>query len=450
MTTVLAFLLALAILVVIHELGHYWVARVCGVKVLRFSVGFGKVIYSKRFAKGETEWVVCALPLGGYVKMLDEREGEVPAHELHRTFNRQPVLRRMAIAVAGPVANLLLAALLYWALFMYGLPGLKPIIGEVPAQTPAAHAQLQEQETILSINGQAIQSWEEIRWELLNRVLQGDPVTMQVRTVQGEIISRVLDLKGLAPADLDGNFLQKLGLLPIQPLLQPVVGKLSEGGVAQQAGLRTGDRVMRVEERSITRWSEFVEAVRSHPGQILKLDLDRSGSLLTISITPQASEEAGNKIGKIGAAPEINQHEFDALMTQVSYAPLAALQQAVRKTQETVMVSLKMLGKMLVGEVSLKNLSGPITIADYAGQSAQMGLAAYLGFLALVSISLGVLNLLPVPLLDGGHLLYYTVELIKGSPVPEKWWVAGQNVGIALLVTLTVLALFNDISRILG
>ena len=450
MTTVLAFLLALAILVVIHELGHYWVARVCGVKVLRFSVGFGKVIYSKRFAKGETEWVVCALPLGGYVKMLDEREGEVPAHELHRTFNRQPVLRRMAIAVAGPVANLLLAALLYWALFMYGVPGLKPIIGEVPAQTPAAHAQLQEQETILSINGQAIQSWEEIRWELLNRVLQGDPVTMQVRTVQGEIISRVLDLKGLAPADLDGNFLQKLGLLPIQPLLQPVIGKLSEGGVAQQAGLRTGDRVMRVEERSITRWSEFVEAVRSHPGQILKLDLDRSGSLLTISITPQASEEAGNKIGKIGAAPQINQHEFDALMTQVSYAPLAALQQAVRKTQETVMVSLKMLGKMIVGEVSLKNLSGPITIADYAGQSAQMGLAAYLGFLALVSISLGVLNLLPVPLLDGGHLLYYTVELIKGSPVPEKWWVAGQNVGIALLVTLTVLALFNDISRILG
>ena len=450
MTTVLAFLLALAILVVIHELGHYWVARVCGVKVLRFSVGFGKVIYSKRFAKGETEWVVCALPLGGYVKMLDEREGEVPAHELHRTFNRQPVLRRMAIAVAGPVANLLLAALLYWALFMYGVPGLKPIIGEVPAQTPAAHAQLQEQETILSINGQAIQSWEEIRWELLNRVLQGDPVTMQVRTVQGEIISRVLDLKGLAPADLDGNFLQKLGLLPIQPLLQPVVGKLSEGGVAQQAGLRTGDRVMRVEERSITRWSEFVEAVRSHPGQILKLDLDRSGSLLTISITPQASEEAGNKIGKIGAAPQINQHEFDALMTQVSYAPLAALQQAVRKTQETVMVSLKMLGKMIVGEVSLKNLSGPITIADYAGQSAQMGLAAYLGFLALVSISLGVLNLLPVPLLDGGHLLYYTVELIKGSPVPEKWWVAGQNVGIALLLTLTVLALFNDISRLLG
>ena len=456
MTTIIAFLLALAILVVIHELGHYWVARVCGVKVLRFSVGFGKILFSKRFARGETEWVVCALPLGGYVKMLDEREGEVQAHELHRTFNRQPVLRRMAIAVAGPVANLLLAALLYWVLFMYGVPGLKPIIGEVPPQTPAAHAQLQEQETILSINGQAIQSWEEIRWALLNRVLQGDPVTIQVRTVQGEIISRVLDLKALAPSDLDGKFLQKLGLLPIQPLLQPVIGQLTEGGVAQQAGLRTGDRVMRVEERNIKRWSEFVEAVRSHPGQTLKLDIDRSGSLLTINVIPQASEEAGNgeesrsKVGKIGAAPQINQHEFDALMTQVSYAPFAALQQAVRKTQETVMVSLKMLGKMIVGEVSLKNLSGPITIADYAGQSAQMGLAAYLGFLALVSISLGVLNLLPVPLLDGGHLLYYTVELIKGSPVPEKWWVAGQNVGIALLVTLTVLALFNDISRILG
>ena len=461
MNTILAFLLAIAILVVIHELGHYWVARACGVKVLRFSAGFGKVLFSKHFAKGETEWVICALPLGGYVKMLDEREGEVQPHELHRTFNRQPVLRRMAIAVAGPLANLLLAALLYWALFMYGVPGLKPIIGEVPAQTPAAQAQLQQHETILSINGQAIQSWEEIRWELLNRVLQGDPVTIQVRTVQGEIISRVLDLKALAPSDLDGNFLQKLGLLPIQPLLPPILGQLTEGGVAQQAGLRTGDRVMRVEERSITRWSEFVEAVRSHPGQAMKLDIDRSGSLLTINVTPQASEEAGTreeasnggeakKIGKIGAAPQINQHEFDALMTQVSYAPFAALQQALRKTQETVMVSLKMLGKMIVGEVSLKNLSGPITIADYAGQSAKMGLAAYIGFLALVSISLGVLNLLPVPLLDGGHLLYYTVELIKGSPVPEKWWVAGQNVGIAVLVTLTVLALFNDISRLLG
>ena len=450
MTTLLAFLLAIAVLVVIHELGHYWVARWCGVKVLRFSVGFGKIIYSKRFANGETDWVVSAVPLGGYVKMLDEREGEVAAHELHRAFNRQPVLRRMAIAVAGPVANLLLAVALYWAVFMVGVPGLKPILGEVPVRTPAAQAQLQAQDTIISINNQSIQSWEEVRWALLNLVLQDVEVKIEVRTAQGETTSRVLDLKALTPSDLDGNFLQKLGLQPVQPLLRPVIGQLTEGGVAQRAGLRSGDHVLTINGLSITRWADFVDTVRSHPEQTLRLEIERSGNLQTIEVTPQASEEAGKAIGKIGAAPQIDRSAFDALLTEVRYAPFAAFGQALRKTQETAVVSLKMLGKMVLGEVSLKNLSGPITIADYAGQSAQMGVVAYLGFLALVSISLGVLNLLPVPLLDGGHLLYYTVELIKGSPVSEKAWAAGQNVGIALLVTLTIFALYNDISRLLG
>lgn len=450
MTTLLAFLLAIALLVVIHELGHYWVARWCGVKVLRFSVGFGKAIYSKRFANGETDWVISAVPLGGYVKMLDEREGEVPPNDLHRAFNRQPVLRRMAIALAGPVANLLLAVLLYWALFMYGVPGLKPILGEVAAQTPAAQAQLQPQETIVSINGQTIQSWEEVRWVLLNLVLQGDEARMEIRTAQGKIAQRELDLKGLAPADMDGNFLQKLGLQPLQPLLRPVIGQLTEGGVAQRTGLHAGDHVLKVNGQRIMLWSEFVEAVRGHPEQVLSLEIERGGKLLTLDITPQASDEAGNIIGKIGAAPQVDKHEFDALLTEVRYAPLTALGQALRKTRETAVVSLKMLGKMVLGEVSLKNLSGPITIADYAGQTARIGVAAYIGFLALVSISLGVLNLLPVPLLDGGHLLYYTVEMIKGSPVSEKMWAVGQNVGIALLVTLTAFALFNDISRLFG
>ena len=450
MTTLLAFLLAIAVLVVIHELGHYWVARWCGVKVLRFSVGFGKIIYSKRFANGETDWVVSAVPLGGYVKMLDEREGEVAAHELHRAFNRQPVLRRMAIAVAGPVANLLLAVALYWVVFMVGVPGLKPILGEVAVRTPAAQAQLQAQDTIISINGQVILSWEEVRWALLNLVLQDVEVKIEVRTAQGETTQRVLDLKALTPSDLDGNFLQKLGLQPVQPLLRPVIGQLTEGGVAQRAGLRSGDHVLTINGLSITRWADFVDTVRSHPEQTLRLEIERSGNLQTIEVTPQASEEAGKAVGKIGAAPQIDRSAFDALLTEVRYAPFAAFGQALRKTQETAVVSLKMLGKMVLGEVSLKNLSGPITIADYAGQSAQMGVVAYLGFLALVSISLGVLNLLPVPLLDGGHLLYYTVELIKGSPVSEKAWAAGQNVGIALLVTLTIFALYNDISRLLG
>ncbi len=449
MTTLLAFIVAIAVLVVIHEFGHYWVARLYGVKVLRFSVGFGKALYTKRFANGETEWVIAAIPLGGYVKMLDEREGEVEPHELHRAFNRQPVLRRMAIAVAGPVANLLLAIALYWMLFVHGVPGLKPLLGEVAPQTPAAAAQLQAQETIISINGRATPSWQEVRWALLDLALQDAEVRIEGRTELGEVVQHVLDLKVLVPADLDGDFLHKLGLQPYQPPVVPVIGKLIEGGVAQRVGLRAGDHILRVDGRAITHWKELVETVRSHPGQVLRLDIERDGSLLNLDITPEASREEGFTIGKIGAAPYIDRQAFDALLIEVRYAPLAALGQAVRKTWETSVLSLKMLGKMVLGEMSLKNLSGPITIADYAGQSAHMGVAAYLSFLALISISLGVLNLLPIPLLDGGHLLYYTVELIKGSPVSEKAWEAGQKVGIALLVTLMVLALYNDFSRLI-
>ena len=449
MTTLWAFAVAIAVLVVFHELGHYCVARLCGVKVLRFSVGFGKALYIKKFAGGETEWVISAIPLGGYVKMLDEREGEVAAHELHRAFNRQPVRRRMAIVVAGPVANWLLAIILYWGLCIHGVPGLKPILGEVVPQTPAAVAQLQEQETILSINGEPMPSWQEIRWALLDVALQGTEAHIEGRTLQGATMQHVLNLKGIVPADLDGDFLQKLGLQPYQPLVQPVIGKLVENGVAQRAGLRANDHIVRVDGHAITQWQDLVEAVRNHPRSALHLEVDRAGSSLVLDVTPDAAKEAGKLVGKIGAAPFIDQREFDALMTVVSYTPVAALNQAVRKTWETAAVSLKMMGKMVFGEISIKNLSGPITIADYAGQSAQMGLTAYLSFLALISISLGVLNLLPIPLLDGGHLLYYTVELVKGSPVSEKTWEIGQNVGIALLVTLMAFALYNDISRLI-
>lgn len=449
MTTLWAFAVAIAVLVVFHELGHYCVARLCGVKVLRFSVGFGKAFYIKKFAGGETEWVISVIPLGGYVKMLDEREGEVAAHELHRAFNRRPVWQRMAVVVAGPVANLLLAIVLYWALFMHGVPGLKPILGEVAPHTPAAAAQLQKQETILSINRVAMPSWQEVRWALLDLALRDTEVHIEGRTMQGATIQHVLDLKVIAPADLDSDFLQKLGLQPYQPLVKPVIGKLVEGGAARRAGVREGDRVVQVDGRVLGQWQDFVEAVRSHPGNVLHLEIDRAGSSLALEVTPDAVSEAGKQVGKVGAAPFVDQHEYDALLTEVRYAPVAALNQAVRKTWETASVSLKMMGKMVSGEISMKNLSGPISIADYAGQSAQMGVAAYLGFLALISISLGVLNLLPIPLLDGGHLLYYTVELVKGSPVPEKIWEAGQNVGIALLITLMAFALYNDISRLI-
>lgn len=449
MTTLWAFAVAIAVLVVFHELGHYWVARLCGVKVLRFSVGFGKPLYIKRFAGGETEWVVSAIPLGGYVKMLDEREGEVAANELHRAFNRQPVLRRMAIVVAGPLSNLLLAIVLYWVLFIHGVPGLKPMLGEVPPQTPAAVAQLRAQETIVSINGVAMPSWQEVRWALLDMALRGTEAHIEARTPQGATMQHVLDLKVIQPADLDGDFLQKLGLQPYQPVVAPIIGKLAQGGIAQRAGVRESDRIVRVDGHDIAQWEELVEVVRNHPGKVLHLEIERAGSPVLLDVTPDTVNEAGKPVGKIGAAPYVDRREFDALMTEVSYPPLAALKQAVRKTWETAAVSLKMMGKMVSGAISIKNLSGPITIADYAGQSAQMGVSAYLGFLALISISLGVLNLLPIPLLDGGHLLYYIVELVKGSPVSEKVWEFGQNIGIALLVTLMAFALYNDISRLI-
>jgi regulator of sigma E protease len=449
MITLLSFIAAIAILVVIHEMGHYWVARLCGVKVLRFSVGFGKAIYTKRFANSETDWVISAIPLGGYVKMLDEREGEVVTHELHLAFNRQPVLQRMAIVVAGPVANLLLAIILFWALFIYGVPSLKPVLGEILPNTAAASASMNAQETILSINEQAIPSWEQVSWALLDIVLQGDTeARIEARTVQGDIVLHVLDLKALTSDNMNEDFLRSLGLQPYQPLVRPVIGKLVEGGVAQRAGLLPDDKILRVDSQSIEDWKDLVKAVRGHPGQLLRLEVERSGTLQVLHLTPEATSEANITVGKIGAAPHIDQRELDALLTNVHYAPLAAFGHAVRKTWDISKVSLKSLGKMVLGEMSLKNLSGPITIADYAGQSAQMGVVAYLSFLALISISLGVLNLLPIPLLDGGHLLYYMVELIKGSPMSEKVWGAGQKVGIALLVTLMALALFNDFSRL--
>jgi regulator of sigma E protease len=440
----------LALLVVFHELGHYWVARRCGVKVLRFSIGFGKVIYRKRFTNSETDWVISAIPLGGYVKMLDEREGEVAAHELSRTFNRQPVLNRIAIVAAGPLANFLLAILLYWVMFVHGVPGLKPVLGEVTPNSPAASAMLQEGETIISLNGDPVPSWQELRWTLLDLSLKGMDVTLIGQSPQGEMLSHQLTTAELKSEDLDGDFIAKLGLKPYQPLMLPVIGELAEGGVAQQSGLQVGDLVLRADGVPLQRWSDLVEVVRQHPELPVYFDIQRGEMTTSVQLTPRGVEESGVQVGKIGAGPKVDKAAWQAMLTEVSYGAGDALQHAMRKTWETSIISLKMMGEMVMGDVSMKNLSGPITIADYAGQSAAMGVAAYLGFLALISISLGVLNLLPIPLLDGGHLLYYVAELVKGSPVSEQAWDIGQRIGIALLGTLMVFAMFNDINRLIS
>ncbi len=450
MTTLFAFVGAIVLLVMFHEYGHYWVARRCGVKVLVFSLGFGKVIYRKRFANSATEWVISAIPLGGYVKMLDEREGEVLPSELSMAFNRKPVLQRMAIVVAGPLANFILAVVLYWILFMHGVPGLKPVLGEVPTGTPAAMAQMHKGETILSINGEPIPSWQELRWVLTTLALGRGTVKIDATGIDGTALHHSLDLSRLEAHDLDGEFLDKLGLHLDQPVLLPVIGKLSDAGVAKQAGLQEGDVILRAGGVAVQNWDALVEVVRSHPARTVQFDIRRGELTLTLSVTPQAVAESGKMVGKIGAVPRVDQAAVQAMLIEVSYGPFDAFGQSLRKTWETSAVSLKMFGKMVSGEISMKNLSGPLTIADYAGQSAHLGVMAYLGFLALISISLGVLNLLPVPLLDGGHLLYYVAELLKGSPVSERVWENGQKIGIALLGTLMVFAFYNDINRLIS
>jgi len=445
LVTVLAFLVALGTLIVFHELGHYWVAHLCGVKVLRFSVGFGSPLALWRIGPDRTEWVIAAFPLGGYVKMLDEREGEVAAHERHRAFNRKSVYRRFAVVAAGPLANFLLAIVLYWALFLHGVPGLKPVLGTPVPGSPAAQAAIAAGETIVRIGEQPVTTWEDVRWVLLERVVDKADVTLEVRNEKGEIAFRRLDLSAFSASDLDGDLLAKIGLARYSPAL---IGEVQAGTAGERAGLRAGDEILEVDARPIAGWAELVAAVQPRAGKSLTLTLRRGPEVLHIPVTPDRVEERGRAIGRIGIGPDLRVLESQIVL--VRFGPLGALGEALVKTWDISILSLQMLGKMIVGEVSLKNLSGPITIADYAGQSAQMGLTFYVRFIALISISLGVLNLLPVPVLDGGHLMYYVIEVVKGRPVSDRALEIGQRIGILVLFTLMAFAIYNDIHRLVG
>ncbi|MBE3024278.1 RIP metalloprotease RseP [Janthinobacterium sp. GW458P] len=449
-TTLLAFIVALGSLITLHELGHYLVARWCGVKVLRFSIGMGKVVYSRKFGKDQTEWAISALPLGGYVSMLDSRAqdlSDLPESELRREFTRQSVWRRIAIVAAGPLANFLVAIVLYAGLFMYGIEEPSSKLGPVAEQTAAYMAGLRSGDTVDAVNGKPVASWSELRWQLIQAALDKQPARIDVRRPDRGAQQASLPTDSLTETDLEGDVLGKLGLTLARSA--PTMMEIVPGGAAARAGLQKNDQILAIDGKSMHDVGAIIDTLSRAPGQTLQLQLLRNGQGLTLSITPDAvqASSAGGAVtvgkiqAKLGQVPD---------MIVVASGPFSAVGKAAVKVWDTSAMSLKMLGKMITGQVSLKNVTGPITIADYAGQTARIGLVSYLSFIAFISISLGVMNLLPIPVLDGGHLLYYSLEVLTGRPVPERVGEVAQRLGIGLLLTLMVLAVFNDVLRLIN
>lgn len=449
-STLAAFIAALAALIVVHEFGHYLVARWCGVKVLRFSMGFGKPLWLRRLGPDQTEWVIALFPFGGFVKMLDEREGEVPATEAHRAFNRQSLARRSLIVAAGPAANFLLAIVIYWAQFIHGVPELRPVLGKPVADSAAARAGVQSGEAVRSISGKAVATWAELRWEAMHLALDREPLRLEVINAKGEIAVRHIASDGLDPAAIDGDPLRLLGLQLFRPPLKPVIGAVGAESPAARAGIRVDDEIAAVDGAAVGHWSDAASRIRSVTDRPLVLELLRDGGRLTVSVFPNAVEEGGLRSGRIGIGVREDRAAFEAMMTVVSHGPVESISRSLQLTWQTSMLTLRMMGRMLLGELSWKNISGPVTIADYAGQTARLGVDHYLRFLALISISLGVLNLLPIPVLDGGHLLYYFAELVRGGPLSERAMEIGQQIGMSLLFVLMVFALYNDFNRLVS
>jgi len=452
----LFFVIAIGVLVTVHEFGHFIVARMLGVKVLRFSVGFGRPLASWR-AKGDgTEYVLAALPLGGYVKMLDEREGEVAPEDRPRAFNRKPLAVRTAVVLAGPAFNFLFAALAYWLVFVLGVTSLKPIVGEVAPESVAARAGLAAGDEIVAIEGEPTPTWESVIQTIIGQAIVGESLeggALEVEVAAGAAERRALrlGLGGLGVDDLTrGQFFSALGLEPMRPRIAPVIGHVEPGAPAEAAGLEPGDRVVAANGEPIDDWAQWVDHVRAHPGQTLEIEVERGGRSLTLYLTPMRKTEGDTAIGYIGAGVEPQPELFEQYYARVHYSPLDAIGRAVARTYETSALTLRVFWKMLQLEVSLSNLSGPISIAQYAGDTARMGASRFFELLAVVSVSLAILNLLPIPVLDGGHLLYYLVELVKGRPVSEEAQFIGQRFGIAMLFGLMGLAFYNDLARLFG
>ena len=455
MITLFAFVVTLGVLIAIHEYGHFQMAKWCDVKVLKFSLGFGRSIFTKKFGADKTEFIISILPLGGYVKMLDERdltETEkigFSAEDLNRAFNRQSIFKRIAIVSAGPMANLLLAVALYWVLILQGTTGLKPILADVPQDSPASIAKLHQGDLVVKVDGEEIKLWQDIQWVLIRNIFKTPSVVIETIDTQQQKHYQKINLTGITEADLNNDFLAKLGLKPNHPRVDSVIGSIIKDSAAEKAGLQEGDKVIDVDGIPIDDWEKLVEIVQANPDKTLKLNIERINGKEFINVIPTSMEKDNKKIGQIGAGVLINEKVMQDYLVTVQSSPLTALSRAIKKTYETASFTLKMLVNMLKGDLSIKSISGPVTIANYAGQSAHLGLNAFLAFLAVISISLGVLNLLPIPVLDGGHLLYYMVELVKGSPVSDQSMEFGQRIGLAILGLLMACALYNDFNRLI-
>lgn len=460
------FIVAIGVLVTFHEFGHYWVARKAGVKVLRFSVGFGKPLlkWKRKTAEGDDiEYVIAAIPLGGYVKMLDEREGNVADSDKGRAFNNQSIAKRFAIVFAGPAFNFMLAVALYWFVFMLGTTVDRPFVGELDAGSIAAKAGFETRDEILMVADAPVRSWNEFRLQVLDQGLSGGTIPVQVRNVDGVELVRQLALGDMRLLEKEGDIFKRLGFQQWWPNLKAEIGGVLDQSAAQNAGLREGDIIIQVDGVDVTEWKSLVQMIRLKPNKAMQFVVLRDAEEVDITVIPQSrmvkkpdtqSDTTGEidsgetKQGFIGAYQHIPESVRQQLITRVEYTPLQAAGRAVQKTWDMSSLTLRVLWKMVSGEAALSNISGPITIATYAGVTASIGLVSFLSFLAVISVSLGVLNLLPVPMLDGGHLFYYLIEMIKGSPVSEAFELRGQQVGIALLALLMSIAIFNDIQRL--
>ncbi len=447
-------LVVLGLLVTFHEFGHYWVARRCGVRVLRFSVGFGKPLWM-RTDKNGTEWAVAAIPLGGYVKMLDEREGEVPENQMHEAFNRKSVWQRIAIVAAGPIFNLVFAVAAFWVMFMVGIPDVRPLVGEVTGL--AAEAEVENGDMIIAVDGQNTETWTHARLNLITRALDRQDVVLTLENRFGNRIDRRVELSRLGDNFNEENALADIGLNPWRPVRPAVIDTVAPDSPAAAAGLRSGDKILSINGDEVRDWAYLGALINRHggDGQELTVSIRRGEGEYDVQITPAKQRQGlfGSRLVLGITNPPLSAEQradFERAFVQMRFGPVESLGRGVRETWNLASASLGLLYRMITGKASVRNLSGPITIAQVANDSAQLGFTQFLFFLGLISLSLGILNLLPVPVLDGGHLLYYAIELVKGSPVSEQVQLTGQYIGLLALAGLMSLAFVNDILRLFG